>query len=398
MPGQITKRVSTRTHEVSWQVRVRIGAKPNGKPLEVVKSFKLQRDAKSFLNKLLQDRANGTAVAQAKMTLNVYLDHWLEASVKQGVRTQTAESYRDVLDRYVRPGLGARRVDQLTALAIQRHLQALGERVTTRRVQDSATGKLKKVERRLSPRTIRYAYSVLSAALKQAVKWRIIPHNPATDVEVPRQPRREMQALGKDQAVEFLEAVRGTKHEVLFTLALATGMRPGEYLALKWSDIDLDRGMVTVQRTLVRTKGGWHFGEPKTSRARRTLPIPSTVTAMFRQHRVSQLEQRMKVADAWEDNGLVFTNEIGQPLERHNLLNRHFKPLLKAAALPVTLRLYDLRHSAATLLLTAGIHPKVASERLGHSSIVMTLDTYSHVQPDMQKEASDKMEELLFGK
>jgi integrase len=207
-----------------------------------------------------------------------------------------------------------------------------------------------------------------------------------------------MQALGKDQAAVFLEALHGTKHEVLFTLALATGMRPGEYLALKWSDIDLDRGMVTVQRTLVRTKGGWQFGEPKTSKARRTLPIPPTVTKLLRQHRVSQLEQRLKVADAWEDNGLVFTNEIGQPLERHNLLSRHFKPLLGKAGLPKTLRLYDLRHSAATLLLTAGIHPKVASERLGHSSVVMTLDTYTHVQPNMQKEASDKMEELLFGK
>jgi integrase len=175
-------------------------------------------------------------------------------------------------------------------------------------------------------------------------------------------------------------------------------MRPGEYLALKWSDIDLDRGMATVQRTLVRAKEGWQFGEPKTSNARRTLPMPPTVTELLRQHRVSQLEQRLRVGDAWEDNGLVFNNEIGQPLERHNLLNRHFKPLLKAAGLPGSLRLYDLRHSAATLLLTAGIHPKVASERLGHSSIVMTLDTYSHVQPDMQKEASDKMEELLFSK
>ena len=113
---------------------------------------------------------------------------------------------------------------------------------------------------------------------------------------------------------------------------------------------------------------------------------------------VSQFEQRLRVGEAWEDNGLVFTNEIGQPLERHNLLKRHFKALLRAAGLPASLRLYDLRHSAATLLLTAGVHPKVASERHGHSSIVMTLDTYSRVQPDMQKEASDKMEELLFGK
>ncbi|MFI5166711.1 MAG: site-specific integrase [Thermoanaerobaculales bacterium] len=228
-------------------------------------------------------------------------------------------------------------------------------------------------------------------------------------MEQPRQPRREMRALGKEEAARFLEALHGTEHEALFVLALATGMRPGEYLGLGWKDVDLEKGTVTIQRTLVQIKGKWglrtsvgtkerwSFGEPKTSRGRRTLPIPASVVDLLLQHRVHQLEQRLQVANVWEDHDLVFANEIGQPINRYNLVNRHFKPLVRKAGLAPTLRLYDLRHSAATLLLAAGIHPKVASERLGHASIVMTLDTYSHVLPDMQKEASDKMEELLFG-
>jgi integrase len=408
MPKPITKRVSERTGVATWQVRVRVGTTPGGRREFITRTYKKLGEARNFLTKTRQDRNEGKVVRESKLTLNQFLDRWLE-SVKQSVRPQTAESYAFVLDRYVRPGLGGRRLEQVTALAIQGHFQALAERVFTRRVhapkpqkRDEASEKdiTAYVARgyKLSARTIRYAHSVLSAALKQAVRWRVLTFNPAADVDKVRQPRREMQALGADEAKRFLAAIEGTRDEALFKMALFTGMRPGEYLGLKWQDIDMKKGAITVQRTLVKTSEGYHFNEPKTGRSRRTVPIPPSVVEALRRHKSEQLQQRLKLRSAWEQPDLVFTNELGGFVERQNLLHRQFRKALKAAGLPVTLRLYDLRHTAATLLLAAGVHPKVASERLGHASITMTLDTYSHLMPDMQREASDKMDRLLVGK
>jgi integrase len=405
MPKPITKRVSSRTGVATWQVRVRVGTAPGGKPESVTKTFKKLGEARAFLTRTRQDKNEGKVVRESKLTLNQFLDRWLD-SVKQSVRPQTAESYAYVLDRYVRPGLGGRRLEQVTALAIQGHFQTLAEQVFARRVHapkpanpDEAADKDAPAyvtrEYTLSARTVRYAYSILSAALKQAVRWRILTFNPAADVDKVRQPRREMQALGADEAKRFLAAIEGTRFEALFKLAVFTGMRPGEYLALKWQDIDLKKGAITVQRTLVKTAAGYRFDEPKTDRSRRTVPIPASVVEALRRHKSEQLQQRLKLGGSWEQPDLVFTNEVGGFVGRSNLLQRQFRTALKVAGLPVTLRLYDLRHTAATLLLAAGVHPKVASERLGHASITMTLDTYSHVLPDMQREASDKMEELL---
>ncbi len=361
--------------------------------------------ATDYLTKTRQDRADGKVVRESKLTLNQYLDKWL-VSVKQSVRVQTAESYAWSLDHYVRPAFGGKRLDQVTPLVIQGHFQALAEQVFTRRVRspkarpdedapEKGAPAFITREYRLSARTVRYAQSVLSAALKQAVRWRILAYNPAADVDKIRQPRREMQALGAEDARLFLAAIEGARHEALFKLAIFTGMRPGEYLGLRWQDLDLKKGAITVQRTLVKTADGYRLDEPKTDRSRRTIPIPASVVDALRRHKAEQLEERLKLGGSWEQPDLVFTNELGGFLERQNLLHRHFRKALKAAGLPVTLRLYDLRHTAATLLLAAGVHPKVASERLGHASITMTLDTYSHVMPDMQREASDKMEELL---
>jgi integrase len=404
MPRPITKRVSPRTGAVSWQVRARTGTDPDGKPRFITKTYKKRGEAKDYLAKVQRDRSEGKVIHESKLTLGQYLDRWIDTAVKQSARPQTAESYKTILDLYIREGLGGYRLDQLTPLAIQGHLQALSEKVSTRRVRAPKKAKGRDGEQqpafitkeyRLSPRTIRYAHAILSAALKQAVRWRILAHNPAADVERVRQPRHEMQALGPDQAKKLLEALKDTKHETLFTVALYTGMRPGEYLGLKWQDINLKKGTITVQRTLVKSEDGFRFDEPKTERSRRTIPVPPNVVEMLRRYRAEQLERRLKLHGAWEQPDLVFTNEIGGYLERQNLLQRHLRPALKAAGLPQTFRLYDLRHSAATLLLVAGVHPKVVSERLGHASITMTLDTYSHVLPHMQKDASDKMEELL---
>ena len=197
-----------------------------------------------------------------------------------------------------------------------------------------------------------------------------------------------------------MEALQGERYAALFALAISAGMRPEEYLGLKWADLDLMKATVTAQRALVwRTKGGgWYFTEPKTSRSRRTIPLPTSMIAALSEHKRRQSEERLRLGAEWQDHGLVFTTSLGSPLNISNLTAKHFKPALQRAGLPTTIRLYDLRHTCATLLLSAGENPKVVSERLGHASITLTLDVYSHVLPDMQKSAADKLENLLFSR
>ena len=181
---------------------------------------------------------------------------------------------------------------------------------------------------------------------------------------------------------------------------MVSGMRPEEYLGLQWKDIDFENGSATVQRALVwnRKGGGWSLQEPKTSKSRRNVPLPSSVLSELKIRRKKQLEERLRLGQAYQNNDFIFATEIGTPILTSNLMRRHFKPILKEAKLSEKIRLYDLRHSCATLLLAEGENPKVVSERLGHATIVLTLDTYSHVLPSMQQSATNKLENLLYSK
>lgn len=254
------------------------------------------------------------------------------------------------------------------------------------------------LERGLSARVVRYTHAVLSSALKQAVRWNILYRNPAECVQLPKLARKEMKALTTEECGRFLAVLNEDRHHALFALALSTGMRPEEYLGLQWIDVDLGKSTLIVRRALVwRTKGGgWYFTEPKTSRSRRTIPLPISMVVALTEHKRRQSQERLRLGSEWQDNGLVFTTFLGTPLNISNLTAKHFKPALKRAGLPKTIRLYDLRHTCATLLLSAGENPKVVSERLGHAGITLTLDVYSHVLPNMQKAATDKLESILF--
>ena len=376
MPSLILER-KRKDGSKSYQVRIPIGKKPDGKPNYIVQTFDKKGDAVKLKNKILRERDQGTAVVPEKITIDEYLDRWMAATKKGSVKANTFESYAYMLDQYVRPYLGSRRLDRLTALEVQHLMTQLGEKG-------------------IGPRTIRYAYGLIKDALGQAVRWGMIARNVAENVDPPRQVRKEMQALDEAQVGEFLKAIAGAKHEILFKFMLYTGVRPSEAFGLKWSDVDLDNGMVKIQRALTRIKTDWMLGPTKTSASRRSIPIALWLVAMLRRHQRLQAEARMKIADVWQDHGFIFCDEIGGPLRGQNIRRRHLRTALKRAGLPVTLRLYDLRHSCATLMLAQGLNPKIAAERLGHASVRLTLDTYSHVTPTMQQEASDKLD-AIFG-
>lgn len=366
--------------ERTWLVRVFMGRDANGKQVFHNRTVHgTKKDAQAYLNAVLRERDLGTFVDPAPITLGAYLDRWLNEAAKPKVRERTHADYASLLARYVRPVLGGRRLRDLTPLDVQALYTSM-------------------LERGLSPRTVRYTHAVLSSALKQAVRWGMLARNVAELVDLPRQERREMRALSPEEAGRFLDAAKGDRWGVLFAFALTTGMRPGEYLALRWADVDLKAGTATVRQALVRTKGEWRFEEPKTAKSRRTVPLPASTSKALALHRVQQAEARLRAGAEWCDLGLVFAGEDGQPLDERNLVRRHFKPILQAAGLPGDLRLYDLRHTCATLLLAAGVNPKIVAERLGHASVTITLDTYSHVLPTLQRDATDRLEAILYGR
>jgi len=378
MAGQIIKR-----GEDTWLVRVFQGRDANGKRRYFSHTVHgKKKDADKYLRDKLRDKDLGISLEPATESLDKFLDTWLASTVRQRVRQRTFEDYTDLLKRYVRKPLGAIKLADLRALDIQRLYKTMQDR-------------------ELSPRVVRYTRAVLSSARKQAVKWDMIVRNPATLVELPRMERKEMKALTAEESSRFLSVLTETRFYALFMFALTSGMRPQEYLALKWSDLDMEKGTATVRRALVWSRikgGGWAFTEPKTSRARRTIPLPASMVKALIEHKRKQGEERLKAGSRWEKNDLVFATALGEPHDIPALTKTAYKPALVKAGLSSAFRLYDLRHTHATLLLTNGENPKVAAERLGHSTIVLTLDTYSHVLPDMQQQAAERIENLLFRK
>jgi integrase len=253
-----------------------------------------------------------------------------------------------------------------------------------------------KLEAGSSARTVRYVHTTLHKALKQAVMDGLIPRNATEAVKPPQPSREEMRPLTPEQAKQFLQTAAETEDrlEALYVLAIHPGLRQGELLGLKWDDVDLEDGSLQVRRTLTITKGGPVFTSPKTTGSRRSVKLTSGAIEVLKSHLERQLAEIDRVGSLWSENGLIFASETGEPINRHNLTRRSFKPLLKQAGLP-EVRFHDLRHTCATLLLTRNVNPKIVSEMLGHSTIAITLDTYSHVLPNMRDQAAAAMEEAL---
>lgn len=367
--------------ERSWAIIVELGRDPvTGKrqrrQWETIRGTK--RQAEERLREILAAIKAGTAVEPSHQTTGEFLVSWLEDVVRPNLRLSTIRSYEQVIYLHVLPLIGS---IPLTKLAPQ-HLQRLYR---------------EKTEQGLT-HTVRLIHAILHKALGQAVKWGLVPRNVADAVERPKIPRKEMRALAPEEAVRLLEAAESDRLHALYVLAVACGLRQGELFGLKWEDVDLERGTLTVRRQLqwLRVNGKTQpvFTEPKSAKSRRTVALPSVAMTALRRHRVRQAEERLRLGEAWQDYGLVFTTEIGTPLLKGNFIRRSFKPLLRRAGLP-DIPFHSLRHTAASLLLGAGESLKTVQEMLGHSSITLTADIYGHISLAQQREAARKMDAIL---
>lgn len=337
---------------------------------------KTRKEVAEKLAKTIVDRDSSLVFDAGKMTLGEYLDRWLSDSVRGTVRVSTYERHEEIVRLHIKPSLGRIGLKKLTPA----HVRGLYS---------------EKLDSGLAPATVRKIHSTLHKALSQAVSDGMVPRNGA-EVKAPRPTPEEMHPLSEDEAQAFLEAASesGDRFEALYVLAITTGLRRGELLGLRWDDVDLDRGALRVGRALVREGGRHTLGETKTRRGRRQINLtPRTVNAL-KAHRKKQLEGKMRLTGLYKDRGLIFASEVGTPMNPENLVKRSFKPLLKKVGLP-EIRFHDLRHTCATLLLSRSVHPKLVQELLGHATIAMTLDTYSHYLPSMGDQTAGAMGDAL---
>jgi len=309
------------------------------------------------------------------------MERWLEDSAKGDLGHRAYANYKLQIRRHISPAFARLKLSKLTAA----HIQSL----YAAKLRDG-----------LKPASVRYIHAVLHRALEQAVRFNLIPFNPASRVDPPKIRQDEITPLDAEQARTFLEAasVAGDRHECLYVLSLTCGLRMGEALGLKWTDIDLDASTLRVNRQLQRMRrdgdksGTLVFSEPKNA-STRTVDLPQRALKSLKSHHTRQLEEELRAAH-YEDSGLVFATGKGTPLDAQNVINRHFKPLLKRAALP-DIRWHDLRHTYATLLLSRGTHPTYVQKSLGHASVQLTLDRYSHWMPSMGRNTAEGIDEAL---
>jgi integrase len=345
---------------------------PDGKR----KSFyaRTRQEAARRLAAALRDRDAGLPVVAERQTVGQYLERWLDVA-RPTIKPRTWTRYAQLLRKHAIPVLGHGSLARLTPQAVQGLYAA-------------------KLEEGLSSTTVHHLHAVLHRALHQAFRWSLVSRNVCDLVDPPRMRRHSLQVLTPEQVRTFLEAASGHRLHALFVLAVTTGLREGELLGLHWRDVDLDAATLQVRSNLQRTEAGLVIDTPKTDASRRQVALTVAAVTALRQHRTRQLEERLALGGEWDDRGLVLCNLLGRPIEASNLLQREYYPLLKRAGLP-HVRFHDLRHTAATLLLLQGIHPKVVSEMLGHSQIGITMNLYSHVLPSMQRDATAAMDRLL---
>lgn len=367
MRGHLEKR-----HKSGWTIIIEAGRDPQtGKRRRIVRGFQgNKKAAEEEMRRLMGELERGSPLIPGKLTMQEFLEAWFE-SHSENLAASTAASYRRIIHRHLVPALGQIPLTKLQPL----HIQSYHTHVLRAGRLNGPGG--------LSARTGQYHHAVLREALQQAVRWQLIPRNPADAVRAPRPKRAETRVLAADEVRQLLESAVGQRDYELIVTALGTGARQGELLALRWRDVDLEARTMTISRSLQRVDGQYLIKDTKTRKGRRSIPLPAQVVEMLR---------ALKTTQAGDQDGLIFNNN-GRPVNAGNLSHR-FGNLARRTGL-MGLRFHDLRHTHASLLLQAGVHPKVVQERLGHETISVTLDTYSHVLPGLQEAAVTKLENAL---
>lgn len=369
MRGHIRKR-----SKETWSLVVDIGRDPStGKRRQKWQTFRgTKKQAEAELARLISAIETGTDIEPSSVTVDTYLTKWLE-SVRSSVAPRTHEKYADLVRLHVAPTLGNVKLGKLKPL----HVQELYRRLD---------------ERGLSAQSILHVHRMLFTALRQAVRWQLVSRNVAEAVTPPRPGKKQIPPVTAAMAGSVLTAVAESDLEAPTALAIGCGLRRGEVLGLRWSDIDLSTAELRISQTLQATASGPRFVPPKSHRSSRTLTMPPFVVSVLKQQRRHQSARRLVAGDAWVDHDLVIDRGNGEPLAPWALSQR-FRAAMTGAG--IDLNFHGLRHAHASLMLAAGVHLKVVSERLGHSSIGITADLYTHMAKALDREAASALDQLL---
>lgn len=369
MKGHIRKR-----GKGSWSIVLDIGRDTTGKRRQKWHSVKgTKRDAEQEMARLISEIYTGGYVEPSRLTVADYMRKWLQDAAAR-VAPKTLERYQGIMEGHVIPALGNVLLSKLKPL----HIQSFYAKALADGRKDGKGG--------LSSQSVLHFHRVLHKALEQAVKWQLLVRNPADAVQPPRPQRQHMAALDENEISALLKSLDGNRLYLPVALAVATGLRRGELLALRWQDIDLESAQLTVARSLEQTKGNLNFKAPKTDRSRRRIALPQVIVRLLRAHKAKQAQWRLKLGPIYQDQNLVLARDDGAPWPPDNF-STAFADHIRRHPKLAKVRFHDLRHTHATQLLKQGVHPKIVSERLGHSNISITLDTYSHVLPGMQEQA-----------
>lgn len=357
-----------------WEARISLGWQ-NGKRIRRSFYGATMAEVNALLLKARADHAAGFPVKVETQTVGRFLERWLDDAVAPSVRALTLEQYVQHFRLYLAPAFGQTQIQKLYPADIQRFI--------AERLADG-----------LSPRTVRISLFVLSRALAQAVKWNLTARNPVDAVDLPRANRPTVNTFSEGQARALLAAVQSDPAEPAYLLALLCGLRRGEILALKWEDLNFEAATLAVRRALQRIGSRLEFVEPKSQSGRRILPMPQPLLKALKAHRARQSATRLALGSAFKDQGLIFPNRIGKPLEPRSF-NRQFKAALGRAGLPSRLRLHDCRHFAATAMIADGVDVRTVAGLLGHADPSLTIRTYAHVVPEAARRAADRMGALI---
>jgi integrase len=375
MRGTIQKRGKTYT------IIVDLERGPDGKRKQKSKGgFKTKKEAEKALSELIVKIEKGDYFVSDDMTFKEYLEKWLQEYCANNLSYKTNVTYKQIIDTYIVPRLGNIKLDKLKPLDLQ-----------------SLYNYMQK-DLELSGTTALRCHGVINIALKHAVQWQLLNKNVALSVQAPKKSKSEIKVLTAEKTNALLERMHHLTLYLPVLLSVTTGMRRGEVLGLTWDNVNLSSGEITVEKQLQKVDETYEFVTPKTARSRRKITMLKYTIPILKDIKKRQMEYKLLLGSSYDDKNLVCCKTNGEPYDPDYVSRNFLRQMTKIAAeldIP-RIRFHDLRHTHATMLLSQNIHPKIVSERLGHSSIGITLDTYSHVLPDMQKEAAEKLNLLMM--